>query len=117
MLVTITRDELKRKLGHRRTNSFYSTRDENLHSERCICREQSTYLQKKSARAPETLPDKDAEIVVYCGNAPCKRSDRAAERLLDLGYTQVRDYHEGMDDWMEAGLPMERGEITEATSS
>lgn len=55
------------------------------------------------------LPDKGTEIVVYCGNAPCKRSDRAAERLLDMGYPNVRDYHEGKDDWIEAGLPIEYG--------
>ncbi len=38
-----------------------------------------------------------------------KRSRLAAERLAALGYTNVRDYHEGKKDWMGAGLPLEAG--------
>jgi rhodanese-related sulfurtransferase len=30
-------------------------------------------------------------------------------RLAALGYENVRDYHEGKQDWMEAGLPTETG--------
>jgi rhodanese-related sulfurtransferase len=58
-------------------------------------------------RAPEMLTDRNAEIVVYCKNGPCRRSERAAERLESLGYTHVWDYHLGRDDWSEAGLPIE----------
>ena len=60
-------------------------------------------------RAPELVPDKDAEIVVYCANAPCQNSGIAAERLAQLGYARVRDYHEGKADWIEAGYPVEKG--------
>lgn len=59
--------------------------------------------------ATRLLPDKAAEVVVYCANAPCRNSDIAADRLTELGYTNVRDYHEGKADWIEAGLPVERG--------
>ena len=59
--------------------------------------------------APQLLPDRSAPIVVYCANAPCKNSGLAAERLAALGYTNVRDYHEGKADWIAAGLPVERG--------
>lgn len=57
--------------------------------------------------APRLLPDKTAAIVVYRASAPCKNSGVAAARLLQLGYTNVRDYHEGKQDWIEAGLPVE----------
>jgi rhodanese-related sulfurtransferase len=33
----------------------------------------------------------------------------AAARLVELGYTRVRDYHEGKADWIQAGLPVESG--------
>lgn len=59
------------------------------------------------AQAPGLLPDRDAEIVVYCKNGPCRRSGRAAERLLGLGYTRIYDYHEGRDGWTGAGLPLD----------
>jgi rhodanese-related sulfurtransferase len=59
------------------------------------------------ALAPKLLPDSDAEIVVYCANGPCANSGIASERLEALGYTNVRDYHEGKAEWIEAGLPVE----------
>jgi len=61
------------------------------------------------ALAPGMLPDKAAQIVVYCANAPCKNSGIAAQRLTELGYANVLDYHEGKADWLEAGYPVETG--------
>ena len=59
------------------------------------------------ALAPRLLPDRDAEIVVYCANMPCRNSTIAAERLAQLGYTHVRDYKEGKEDWAKAGFALE----------
>lgn len=61
------------------------------------------------ALAPRLVPDKDAEIVVYCASATCKNSDIAAQRLTALGYRKVRAYREGKADWIAAGLPVEKG--------
>ena len=61
------------------------------------------------ALAARLLPDKNAEIVVYCANTPCRNSTIAAERLAKLGYTRVADYKEGKEDWAKAGLPLEAG--------
>ena len=57
--------------------------------------------------APSLLPDKDAQLVVYCADGPCRNSGFAARRLEQLGYTNVRDYHEGKAEWIAAGLPTE----------
>ena len=62
-----------------------------------------------AALAPELLPDKDAAIVTYCSNAACPNSGIAAAQLTKLGYTNVRKYAEGKQDWAAAGLPLERG--------
>ena len=59
--------------------------------------------------APSLLPDRDAEIVVYCSNGPCQNSGIASRVLSALGYTNVRDYHEGKAEWISAGLPTESG--------
>src|SRR5215212_2692038 len=61
------------------------------------------------ALAPDLLPDKDAMIVVYCANLPCPNSGIAAHILTKLGYTDVREYAEGKDDWRAAGLPLQHG--------
>jgi len=59
------------------------------------------------ARAAQLLPDKDAAIVTYCSNASCGNSQAVANKLEKLGYTNVRKYREGIQDWVEAGLPAE----------
>jgi rhodanese-related sulfurtransferase len=56
--------------------------------------------------APSLLPDKDAAIVVYCSNTQCPNSAIAQGQLLRSGYTNVRKYAEGKQDWEAAGLPL-----------
>ena len=59
------------------------------------------------ARAAETLPDRGRAIVTYCSNVACPNSGQVADRLTTLGYTDVRKYKEGIEDWVDAGLPTE----------
>lgn len=59
------------------------------------------------ASAPSLLPNKSAAIVTYCSNPACPNSGQVAAKLEALGYTNVRKYREGIQDWVEAGLPVE----------
>jgi len=54
------------------------------------------------------IPDRNAEIVVYCANPDCEDSVATAHRLRALGYTNVHHYPGGKNEWREAGLPLER---------
>ena len=65
------------------------------------------HFEEVQERAPELLPDKDALTVTYCSNTACQNSRIAAEKLAKLGYTNVRRYEEGKQDWDEAGLELE----------
>ncbi len=47
-------------------------------------------------KAQDILPDKDATILVYCRSG--RRSALAADELVQLGYTDVRDFG-GIIDW------------------
>ena len=58
-------------------------------------------------RAAALLPDRDAAIVTYCSNAACPNSEQVASLLTSLGYTDVRKYREGIEDWAGADLPLE----------
>ena len=60
------------------------------------------------AKAASLLPDKAAKIIVYCSNSACANSGKAAMRLTQLGYSNVFKYAEGKQDWMAAGLPVEK---------
>jgi rhodanese-related sulfurtransferase len=62
-------------------------------------------------RASRRIPDLDTEIVVYCLGADCDSSLEVAHRLAELGYRNIRHYAEGMDDWREAGLPLEGARV------
>ena len=66
------------------------------------------------ALAPTVLPDKSAEIVVYCASSTCQNSHLAARRLAALGYTNVAVYPGGKKDWQEAELPVERVDVAVA---
>ena len=46
--------------------------------------------------AESSLPDKDALILVYCRSG--RRSKNAAQILLELGYTNIREFG-GILDW------------------
>jgi len=63
-----------------------------------------------AAQAATLLPDKSAAVVTYCSNPACPNSQAVASRLEQLGYTNVRKYREGIEDWTTAGLPVESAE-------
>jgi len=48
------------------------------------------------ARAEEVLTDKDQLILVYCRSG--RRSKLAAEALVELGYTNIKEFG-GIIDW------------------
>jgi rhodanese-related sulfurtransferase len=64
--------------------------------------------ERVDASAPKQLPDKNVEVVVYCANPECESSVETAEKLVALGYTDVRHYAGGKDEWWDAELPLER---------
>ena len=49
-----------------------------------------------ATRAEKELPDKDRLILVYCRSG--RRSKIAAQALVDLGYTNVKEFG-GIIDW------------------
>ena len=60
-------------------------------------------------RDVETLiPDKQNEIVLYCGGG--YRSALAANSLRQMGYTNVASMIGGITAWRDAGYPMSRTE-------
>jgi glyoxylase-like metal-dependent hydrolase (beta-lactamase superfamily II)/rhodanese-related sulfurtransferase len=50
------------------------------------------------------VADKATPIVVYCGVS--QRSPLAAEALIRMGYSNVKNYRDGFFNWRRAGLPV-----------
>ena len=57
--------------------------------------------------APVLIPDLNARIVVYCSGKGAS-SRIVARQLEDRGYSDVRIFEGGKEDWVEHGLPVER---------
>lgn len=47
----------------------------------------------------QTGGDKNQLVVVYCAGLQCDASTRAANRLVEAGYTKVEEYRDGMEVW------------------
>jgi len=106
MTVLITRDELRDAIDRGAVTvvdalpaSYY----DQLHLPGAV----NLFVDEARDRAADVLPDKDASIVTYCSNAACPNSEGVARVLRSFGYSNVRKYREGIQDWVEAGLPTE----------
>jgi rhodanese-related sulfurtransferase len=106
MTVLVTRDELKAAIDAG-TVTVLDTLGGEYHAKQHLPGAIALVLADVDVRAAALLPDRDAAIVTYCSNAACPNSGQVADRLATLGYRNVRKYREGIQDWVEAGLPTE----------
>jgi rhodanese-related sulfurtransferase len=51
-------------------------------------------------------PDRDRLIVVYCSGGECHDSKLVASALLSLGFSDVRVFTGGWEQWTQAGMPV-----------
>lgn len=109
MSETISRDELKAKLDRGEPVTIVEALPEPYFRKAHLPGALLLPHDQVDALAPTLLPDRGAEIVVYCANLACENSTIAAERLVELGYRRVREYAEGKQDWIDAGYPTESG--------
>jgi rhodanese-related sulfurtransferase len=106
MTKTITREELKSAIDAGEAIVVETLRAEHFEQGHLPGAIHIHYEAVKDT-APELLPDKHRPIVTYCSNTACGNSEIAANQLSAMGYTNVRKYAEGKQDWVEAGLPLE----------
>jgi rhodanese-related sulfurtransferase len=105
----ITRDEIKSLLDEGRSVTLVEALPEKYWKHSHLPGAINIPHDRTRELAPQLLPDKDTLIVVYCANEPCKNSTIASGELVSLGYRNVREYIGGKRDWIDAGLPVEKG--------
>jgi rhodanese-related sulfurtransferase len=61
--------------------------------------------------ASDILPKlpQDEEIIAYCDGTECETSLLLARELVELGYTHIKVFFGGWQEWQEAGLSVETG--------
>jgi rhodanese-related sulfurtransferase len=106
MTALITRDELRAEI-EAGTVTVVDALGESYWAQQHLPGAVYLFPADVEASAPTLLPDKAAAIVTYCSNPACPNSGQVATKLEALGYTNVRKYREGIQDWVEAGLPVE----------
>jgi len=104
-LTTITAEDLKDALASDHPPVLINTLPREAHEARHI--PGSVNVPVDDVEQVETLvPNKDDPIVVYCANADCTASPTAAEKLEEMGYTDVVDFEDGYAGWRQAGYPL-----------
>lgn len=66
----------------------------------------SLNADSKAEDIAKTLPSKESLIVTYCANLKCPASHKLYTHLKSLGYTNLIEYPEGIQGWIEAGNPV-----------
>ncbi|MGH3145454.1 MAG: rhodanese-like domain-containing protein [Rubrobacter sp.] len=109
MVSGISREELRAKLGGEELVILVETLGPGYYEDAHLPGAINIPHTEVDELAPKLLPDRSAQIVVYCSNLACQNSPQAARRLDALGYENVYDYEEGKQGWIGAGLPTETG--------
>lgn len=104
-LTTITADALRDALGSDHPPVVINALPREAHEARHI--PGSINVPVEQIELVETIiPNSDEPIVVYCANADCPASPKAARTLEEMGYTKVADFEEGYAGWRRAGYPL-----------
>jgi rhodanese-related sulfurtransferase len=108
MVSEIERDQLKQKLDHPKKSVLVEALPADdfrkLHLPGAI----NIPADQVRNLALELLPNKDVEVIVYCAGPQCHASREAANQFAAMGYSNVRHYVGGKEDWINAGLPVVR---------
>lgn len=73
-------------------------------------------LAELSAHAANVLPAREQETIVYCASESCMLARQASIVLRTLGYSRVREYHGGMEEWTERHGRIERAAVPQRTA-
>jgi len=104
---TISRDAIKQQLDNDARLTLVEALPASYYNDAHLPGAVQINHDEVATKSPSLLPDKDANIVVYCANAACSNSEKVAQELERSGYTNVSKYVDGKQDWVDAGLPTE----------
>jgi rhodanese-related sulfurtransferase len=100
---SISREDLKQKLDHKENFRLVMALADWAYEAKHIP-ESIHFSTMKDAL--QSL-DKDDEIVVYCSDENCIASTALGQLLERNGYSRVLHYSGGLQDWEQAGYPLE----------
>lgn len=106
-ITAISTRELERRLERRGRLELWNVLTDETFGGEMIPGSRRVPLDRIGQEASATKLAKDSEIIVYCGGSTCSQSRLAAQKLLNLGYGNVRAYEGGLEEWKETGHAVE----------
>ena len=104
---TISTEKLQQRLVHGKTLHLWNVLTDGYFKGEMIPGSHRVPLDTIGREVSEAKSPKDEEIIVYCGGPKCPQSLQAAQKLMDLGYTNVKAYEGGLEEWKNAGNKIE----------
>ena len=114
---TISRDELTEKIARHDKFRLVEVMPEEAYHQAHLPGAINLPPEQVARLAFKRLRDRDAEIVLYSEGSNSHPSEEAARELAERGYTHVRDYAEGKQDWIDSGLPIESDRVESETET
>ena len=111
---TISTEQLQERLKQGNSLHFWNVLTDGYFKGEMIPGSRRVPVDTIGREATEAQSAKGEEIIVYCGGPKCPQSLQAAQKLRDLGYTNVRAYEGGLEEWKNAGNKIERLEQASA---
>ena len=111
---TISTEKLQQRLDQDNSLHLWNVLTDGYFKGEMIPGSHRVPLDTIGRKVPAAKARKDEEIIVYCGGPQCPQSLQAAQKLMDLGYTNVKAYEGGLEEWKNAGNKIERLEQASA---
>ena len=101
MVKIVTRNELQARIGANPALVLLEALPEKYYNDWHLPKARHFPHDQARTLASTVVPDKSAEIVVYCASSTCQNSHIAAKVLEQIGYGNVAVYAGGKEDWKE----------------
>ena len=111
---TISTEQLQQRLKQGNNLHFWNVLTDGYFKGEMIPGSRRVPLDTIEREVSQARSPKGEEIIVYCAGPTCPQSLQAAQKLMDLGYTNVRAYEGGLEEWKNAGNNIERLEQASA---
>lgn len=111
---TISTEQLQERLKHGNSLHLWNVLTDGYFKGEMIPGSRRVPLDTIGRELSKVQSPKGEEIIVYCGGPTCPQSLQAAQKLMDLGYSNVRAYEGGLKEWRKAGNKIEHLEQVRA---
>jgi rhodanese-related sulfurtransferase len=100
---TITTSDLEQRIGEDVGTHVWNVLTDQWFNGELIPGSRRVPLDQLEESVRRSSLAKDTPIVVYCAGSHCPSSREAAEKLGELGYSNVEAFEGGLADWKTAG--------------